>query len=434
MYTHPHNTLLILITWLYGSDSLYPISFCGLNHEYDRESKIASPTECSFCKGLSALSRFLCLMKLIRSTKCSLKFTTVSKKQRLNTVLSEYGKVCNVFIVYFWNNGIPPKSQLLKDIIDIPKETWLSARLRKVAAREAIDMILAVKERWKDHPEKISMPVHKGIRMFCSCTIANLQNKKDSEAFDAWLHLASIGNEIILDIPIKFHKHLNKLASQGQRLNSYIITDKYVQLCYEIEFGPKKIGKNAIGIDTGINALASTSTGHQFGLDIKGIIERIKRCSHGSNGQKQARRALRQRMDEVAKEVLEHFKDVDLIVVEQLKNMNYKSKLKRRLSKNIRRSIGTWAYRYWLRRLEQRCEANRVSFRTVFPAYTSQRCPCCGHTDRGNRSGQVFRCLACGHTGNADTTAGRNILDRFLTGPYGAGYKPYEIGLSLTHS
>ena len=163
-------------------------------------------------------------------------------------------------------------------------------------------------------------------------------------------------------------------------------------------------------------------------------MERIKRCGHGSQGQKTARRAMRQRMDEVAKEVFEHFKDLDLLVVEQLKNLNYKTKLKRRLSKNIRRSIGTWAYRYWLRRLEERCETNRVSFRSVFPAYTSQRCPCCGFTDRGNRSGHIFKCQKCGHTDNADKNAGLNILERFLTGPYGAGYKPYEIGISLTHS
>jgi IS605 OrfB family transposase len=278
------------------------------------------------------------------------------------------------------------------------------------------------------------MPVHKGKRMAVSCTIAELQNKKESFEFDAWLHLASIGHEIILNFPIKFHKHLNKLAQVGQRLNSYIITDKYVQLAYEIDSGPKRSGSNAIGIDTGINALASTSTGHQFGLDIKACVERIKRCGHGSQGQKTARRAMRQRMDEVAKEVFEHFKDLDLLVVEQLKNLNYKTKLKRRLSKNIRRSIGTWAYRYWLRRLEERCETNRVSFRSVFPAYTSQRCPCCGFTDRGNRSGHIFKCQKCGHTDNADKNAGLNILERFLTGPYGAGYKPYEIGISLTHS
>jgi len=290
-------------------------------------------------------------------------------------------------------------------------------------------MIIAVKQRWKDKPWKISMPVHKGKRMYVSCTIADLQEKETQE-FDAWLHLQSIGNEIILDLPIKFHKHLNKIAVQGKRLNSYIITDKYVQLAYEIPNKPLKTGFNAIGIDTGINALASINTGAQFGLDIKPIVERVKRCGQGSNGQKTARRALKQRMDEVAKEVLNHFKNVDCVVVEALKNLNYKTKLRRRLSKNIRRSIGTWAYRYWLRRLQMLCEMNRVHFHEVPPQYTSQRCPSCGHTDRGNRQRTEFKCLACGRTDNADVVGSLNILWRFLTGPYGAGYKPYELGLN----
>jgi IS605 OrfB family transposase len=366
-------------------------------------------------------------MKLIRSSKCSLKFATKHKLDELKIILAEYGKVCNVFIEYFWNNGTPPKSELLKDIVDLPvNDTWLSARLRKVAAREAIDMILSAKERWKAKPSKMVMPVHKGRRMHVSCTIAELQNKETAE-FDAWLHLQSIGDEHILDLPIKFHKHYSKLALQGKRLNSYIITEKYVQFSFEIETGEKKTGVNAIGIDTGIKALASINNGTQLGLDTESLIERIKRCAHGSNGQKQARRAFKQRIDEVVLEIVKEFKHIDLVVVEALKNMNYKSKLKRRLSKNMRRSIGTWAYRYWLRRLEMACETNRVSFRTVAPFYTSQTCPSCGHVDRGNRVGQVFRCLACGHTGNADIIAAMNILTRFLTGVYGSRYKPYEV-------
>ena len=44
-------------------------------------------------------------MKIIRSTKCSLKFTTNNKISQLETVLSEYGKVVNTFINYFWNNN-----------------------------------------------------------------------------------------------------------------------------------------------------------------------------------------------------------------------------------------------------------------------------------------------------------------------------------------
>jgi IS605 OrfB family transposase len=353
-----------------------------------------------------------------------LKFATARKKQELSRVLAEYGRVCNLFIEHFWKSGTPAKKGLLKDIVNLP-ESWLTARLKKVAAREAIGMITAVRKRWKDKPWKINMPVHQGKRMYVSCTIANLQESKSDE-FDAWLHLASIGDDVTLDIPIKFHKHYNKLANKGQRFNSYIITPKEVQFSFEIDPGEQKTGNKAVGIDTGINALASTHTGKQFGLDIKSIIERIKRCGHGSNGQKTARRALKQRMDEVVKEVLNHFKGVDCVVVEALKNLNYKSKLKRRLSRNIRRSIGIWAYRYWLRRMQMTCEMNRIHYHEVPPQYTSQRCPSCGHTDRGNRSGPKFLCLRCGHAGNADVVGSRNILERFLTGPYGARYKPYE--------
>ena len=86
------------------------------------------------------------IMKLIRSTKCSLKFATAKKQNELSIILSEYSKVVNIFIDYFWlNTEKTSKGELLKPIVDLP-ETWLSARLRKVAAREAIDMINASKQ------------------------------------------------------------------------------------------------------------------------------------------------------------------------------------------------------------------------------------------------------------------------------------------------
>lgn len=79
------------------------------------------------------------------------------------------------------------------------------------------------------------------------------------------------------------------------------------------------------------------------------------------------------------------------------------------------------------------CEWNRVSFRSVSPYYSSQTCPCCGYVDRGNRKGEIFKCLKCDHADNADINAGMNILLRFLTGPYGASYKQFnlsEIGIT----
>jgi len=103
--------------------------------------------------------------------------------------------------------------------------------------------------------------------------------------------------------------------------------------------------------------------------------------------------------------------------------MNNNSKLKGRLSQNMRSSIGSWQYGFWLDRLEQQCERNRVSFRTVSPYYTSQTCPRCGHIDRMNRLGETFRCQRCDYSGNADVFAARIVLGRFITGLYGACYK-----------
>lgn len=362
-------------------------------------------------------------MKLIRSTKCSLKFSTQKKMDELSIILEEYSKVVNIFINYF---GLNPdkssKGELLKPVVDVP-ETWLSARLRKVAAREAIDMINATKLRWK---EKAVIPVHKGNRMYVSCTIADLIPSKESTEFDAWLHIASVGNKMIMDLPIKYHKHFNKYNVLGKRLNSYIITRKYVQFSFEIVTLPKKEGKVCIGVDTGINALASLNNGNQYGKDIKGCIERVKRCKQKSKGWYVAKRALKQRIDEVSKEIV-NVENPDLIVVEKLKNMGVKSKAKRLLAKSIRRSIGTWNWKYWLNRLEAQCELNRISFRTVAPYYTSTTCPVCGQSDRGNRNGEIFLCLNCGHTDNADINAGKNILNRFLTGQYGVCYKEVNL-------
>ena len=352
-------------------------------------------------------------MKIQRSTRCTLKFSNAAKLSKLDAVLKEYGRVVNRFIDLFWLN-CPHKNDLLKPIVD-SVETWFSARLRKVAAREAIDLIQSSKQRNRDAAVK---PHHKSDRMHVSSTIASLKPSKTKE-FDCWLHLYSIGNKTIIDFPIKLHKHFYQLAQRGKRLESYIITKEYIQFCFEIETGPKKEKDACIGIDTGINALASTSTGEQFGTDVKQYIERINRRQHGSKGQQRAVRQLRQYMNEIAKRICA---EASLVVVENLKGITLNTK--RRLVKNTRRSIGRWNVRYWLSRLQMTCEDMNVSFRTVSPWKTSQRCSVCGHTDRRNRNAERFVCRECGHSDNSDLNAATNILNRFLTGKYGSGCKP----------
>lgn len=405
-------------------------------------------------------------MKIIRSSQCGLKFATKKKQIELQSILKEYGKVVNIFIEYFWKNGLVKKNELLKGIVGIPNNTWLSSRLRKVAAREAISMVSSAKSVMESNKKQMdnrivaiesvlkklkptnkkfrrkinklyielkskkmrlnswkpTMPKHNGKSMSVSSNTAELQEVKDSKRFDAWLHLASIGNKISLDLPIRFHKQYNQLSKKGKRLNSYVITKDKVQFAFEIETGPKKVVNKMIGVDTGINALAALSTGELLGTDIKDCIARSKRCAYGSKGHKKSQRALRQRMDEVAKQTI---LNTDLVVVENLKGISANTKLKGRLSLNMRSSIGKWNQRYWLGRLEQSCEINRIGFRTVSPYNTSITCSACGNVDRVNRVSQErFECSVCCHTENADVNAAKNILNRFITGKYGTCYKP----------
>jgi len=297
--------------------------------------------------------------------------------------------------------------------------------LKKVAAREALDMIRAAKER---DGQQAMKPMHKGQRMSVSCTIATLEASKNATEFDAWLKLRCIGEGLGLDLLIRFHQHWHKLATHlgGVRLNSYIITATYVQFSFQIETGKKRTSGQRLGLDTGVNVLAALSTGLKLGLDIKRLIEAINRCEWDSKRQQKLRRALRQRMDEVAKEIM--LLAPVMIVVEKLSHVTTGSKQRRRLGRKTRRLLSAWAYRYWLERLRLACEWNRVSFRRVPPYQTSQRCSRCGHTEQGNRlSSELFRCRSCGHADDADVNAARNILSRFLTGAYGPGSQTTSV-------
>ncbi len=342
-------------------------------------------------------------------------------------MLSEYANVVNHFIGLFWTWSKAPSNKDCTSDIYNTASTWLSPTMRQIAAREAVAMVTASKER---DGEKAVMPAHKGKSMRLTEQVVKIA-ESETDSFDLWLLFTAIAADksVKFEVPIKKHKHYNRLACKGKLLKSYTVSEQGVQFAFEIETGEKKKGTRAVGIDTGINALASLSTGEQYGRDIKEAIERIKRCKLGSNGQQRAIRALKQRIAEVAKRITSR-DDIDLVVVEDLHNLSHNTKLKGRLSRNVRSSIGKWNWRLWLERLEWACEMSRTCLRRVPPQYTSQTCNRCGYVDLSNRHGEAFRCLECGHADNADLNAARNILSRFVTGIYGSRYKGSDASVS----
>ncbi len=374
-------------------------------------------------------------MKIIRSTKCNLKFATEHKLTILDQILQEYGKVTNLYIDYLWElPSITDNKQLLKPIVDLVSETqtWFTFRLRKVAVREALALVNSSRNKaaalsTTEKPVVAVKPHHYGNAMHVSSTVAKLELSKESTEFDAWLCLTCIGNKLKLRLPIRLHKHYHKLGALGQRQESYVISRNSVQLSFVIMTEPKKQTGSVVGIDTGIKSLATLSDGTKFGKEVELHINRIQRCKHGSKGQQRARASLRQYIDKVVKSF--PWEDLKLIVVENIKNIARNTRRgKKFVIKKLRKMLGNWNYRYWLRRLQYATELHRVSFRSVSPYQTSIRCSSCGHVEQANRSTQEkFLCRSCGYTDNADINAAKNILERFCSGPYGARFKPNNI-------
>ena len=71
----------------------------------------------------------------------------------------------------------------------------------------------------------------------------------------------------------------------------------------------------------------------------------------------------------------------------------------------------SWAYHDLEQKIIYKALKNRQSVITVNPAYTSQRCPKCGHVSKGNRDkrNHLFCCERCGYTSNDDRIGAMNL-------------------------
>jgi putative transposase len=152
-----------------------------------------------------------------------------------------------------------------------------------------------------------------------------------------------------------------------------------------------------------------------------------RKIKFSANWQKQKRKIQRLhsdianiRRDYLHKTTTKISKNHAMIVIEDLKVSNLSKSAKgtsEQQGKNVRaksglnRSILDQGWYEMRRQLEYKQIWRGGQMLAVPPAYTSQRCACCGHTAKKNRQSQSkFECLECGYTANADVNGARNIL------------------------
>lgn len=355
-------------------------------------------------------------MKITRSSRTSLKFITAKKRSLLDKIMGEYSRLVNIFIDSFWSQNYK-RGDLTKEITNDP-DSWLSARMRQCASREALGMVDGSKQAALVNEVEPIKPTHTGRKMILSAQCVRVEDEVNS--FDLWLTLHSIGEGIKINIPLKKHRHMNWFAT-WKRSNTVVIHREYVQFSFELETGAKVETGDLVGMDVGINHLLATSEGELFGSKVKDFIAVIKRKQQGSKAYKRAKKTLSYYLHKQVKDFFLSKPALRLVVVERLKGLK-KGKQPNR-GKVFRKTLSNWNYRELLDIIEMRAQENRVSFRSVNPYKTSQQCPHCAHTERGNRSGEKFCCLRCGYSDHADLVGARNILDRFTSGRYGAAFK-----------
>lgn len=212
----------------------------------------------------------------------------------------------------------------------------------------------------------------------------------------------------------------------------------YISIQTESEVStPVHPSASMIGLDAGVAKLATLSDGtvfepvNSFQKNQKKLARLQRQLSRkvkfSNNWQKQKRKIqrLHSRIANIRRDYLHKVttavsKNHAMIVIEDLKVSNMSKSAAGTVSqpgRNVRaksglnRSILDQGWYEMRRQLEYKQLWRGGQVLAVPPAYTSQRCACCGHTAKENRLSQSkFRCQVCGYTANADVNGARNIL------------------------
>ncbi len=186
---------------------------------------------------------------------------------------------------------------------------------------------------------------------------------------------------------------------------------------------------NTLGIDLGLTKLVVASTNEGKTLVIEGGIVKDKR-----NKFINLRKRLQRKGTQSAKRLLKKIsgkenrwmRDVNYCTVKKILNFAKENNVSHigvenlsgirnsKLRKGQRRQLNSWSFYQFRNFLEFKAKLKGINAVALNPAYTSQACSKCGHTEKANRKTQkLFTCKSCGFSQNADINASANI--EFLT-------------------
>ncbi len=111
---------------------------------------------------------------------------------------------------------------------------------------------------------------------------------------------------------------------------------------------------------------------------------------------------------QVSKALVEQAGKNSLIVLEELEGIRSATE---KVRKRDRWYTVGWAFYQLRQMIEYKAKRNQSTVIAVDPAYTSQTCPMCGHTEKANQTKKkhIFQCKTCGYTSNDDRIGAMNL-------------------------
>lgn len=227
-------------------------------------------------------------------------------------------------------------------------------------------------------------------------------------------------------VPLKNHKHSNKLRRNGYSLRNNLQLKKvngqyYINMVWYKEDPQKRTEGSSLGLDLGVNKLITCSNGHIIGDDMPQLYDKIINKQRNSKNYKQ----LLTYRDNITNYYVNQLDltEVKSIIIEDLKNVKHKSSFKEQVKKGkvrfnkkkqqeINDRNARWMYPSVIRKIERMCAERGIKLVKVSPAYTSQTCSNCGNIDDKSRKGANYKCVSCGYEIDADVNASINIRNR----------------------
>jgi IS605 OrfB family transposase len=224
---------------------------------------------------------------------------------------------------------------------------------------------------------------------------------------------------------IPIHIHNKEIFNLRKGQSDLIFQNGNFYLCCVIDFPNKEkfIPKDVIGIDLGINQLATTSDHQSYSGD---LVEkkRIKYSSHRYRLQKKNSRNAKRKIKQIGNKEARFRKDVNHCIskkiVEKAKGTNCAISLENLTGINNRTTVRksqrnqrmSWSFYQLKTFIKYKAEEQGITVIEIDPKNTSRTCNKCKYCDKKNRKNQSgFHCLECGYTENADYNASLNIRE-----------------------